>query len=42
MGVKVMMDMPGHRREGDNPCEKKHDMLYWQCKKWIEGEEFEI
>ncbi|RFU24359.1 hypothetical protein B7463_g11978, partial [Scytalidium lignicola] len=42
MGVKVKLDMPGHRREGDSNCGKAHDQLYWQCKKWVEGEEVEI
>jgi hypothetical protein len=42
MNVKVMLDMPGHRRERDSPCGKKHDILYGQCKKWVEGEEIEI
>ncbi|KAJ9649714.1 Vacuolar protease A [Coniosporium tulheliwenetii] len=42
MGVKVVLDMPGHRRENDNVNGKKHDMLYWQCKQWVEGEEVDI
>lgn len=42
MGVKVMLDMPGHRRENDNVNGKKHDLLYWQCKQWVEGEEVDI
>jgi hypothetical protein len=42
MGVKVMLDMPGHRREGDNVNGKKHDLLYWQAKAWVEGEKVEI
>lgn len=42
MGVKVMLDMPGHRREGDSVCGKKHDLLYWQTKAWVEGEAVEI
>ncbi|KAF2499976.1 putative pathogenesis associated protein Pep2 [Lophium mytilinum] len=42
MGVKVMLDMPGHRREGDSVCGKKHDQLYWQCKQWVEGEKVDI
>ncbi|KAK4501179.1 hypothetical protein PRZ48_006985 [Zasmidium cellare] len=44
MGVKVMRDMPGHRREngvegGSKVCGEKHDQLYWQCKTWVEGGE---
>ena len=39
MGVVVMLDMLGHRREPDMPCGKKHDLLYWQYKKWVEGED---
>lgn len=42
MGVKVMLDMPGHRREPETPSGKKHDQLYWQCKQWVEGEDVEI
>jgi hypothetical protein len=42
MGVKVMLDMPGHRREGGSPCGKKHDQLYMQCKDWVEGKEVDI
>ena len=42
MGVTVMLDMPGHRRESDNPCGKKHDLLYWQCKEWVEGRTIDI
>lgn len=42
MGVKVKMDMPGHRRDNDNVNGQKHDLLYWQCKKWVEGEEIDI
>lgn len=42
MDVKVILDMPGHRREPDTPCGEKHDLLYWQCKKWVEGEEVDI
>jgi hypothetical protein len=43
MGVQVSLDMPGHRREqSDLPgsfraCGDKHDRLYWQCKRWVEG-----
>lgn len=47
MGVKVLLDMPGHRREngvagGSKACGEKHDLLYWQCKDWLEGTEVEI
>lgn len=42
MGVKVMLDMPGHRREPDTPSGKKHDQLYWQCKEWVEGGDVDI
>jgi len=41
MGVKVLMDMPGHRREPDTPSGKKHDELYLVIKAWIEGEDLE-
>lgn len=39
MGVKVSTDMPGHRREGDSICGKKHDELYWLSKDWVEGKD---
>lgn len=42
MGVKVMLDMSGHRRENDNVNRKKHNLLYWQCKKWLEGEQVDV
>jgi len=42
MGVKVLLDMPGHRRDvGTLNCEK-HDTLYWQCKAWMEGDDVSI
>ena len=44
MGVRVKRDMPGHRRvagEGD-PCGEEHDRLYWQCKRWVEGEDVDV
>ncbi|OGM49622.1 pea pathogenicity protein 2 [Aspergillus bombycis] len=42
MGVKVLLDMPGHRRDGNNANGQKHDLLYWQCKQWLDGEELDI
>jgi hypothetical protein len=42
MGVKVMRDMPGHRRESGTVNGRKHDELYCLCKKWVEGEEVDI
>jgi hypothetical protein len=47
MGVKVLLDMPGHRRENGAPggsqvCGEKHDKLYMQCKAWLEGEDIDI
>ena len=43
MGVKVMLDMPGHRRDANGVDKwgtgKKHDLLYWQAKRWVEGED---
>jgi len=42
MGVKVLLDMPGHRREGGSACGLKHDLLYWQAKQWVEGEDVEV
>lgn len=42
MGVEVLRDMPGHRRENDNANGQKHDLLYWQCKQWLDGEAVDI
>jgi hypothetical protein len=42
MGAKVLLDMPGHRRENDSMWGKKHDDLYRQCKSWVEGQEVYI
>ena len=47
MGVTVLKDLPGHRREngfagGSEACGKKHDLLYMQCKDWVEGKDIEI
>ncbi len=47
MGVKVLRDMPGHRREngvagGSKACGEKHDALYWLCKRWVEGEDIDM
>ena len=42
MGVHVLTDLPGHRREkavegGSQIAGEKHDLLYWQAKTWVEG-----
>ncbi|KIW14466.1 hypothetical protein PV08_07250 [Exophiala spinifera] len=47
MGVNVLLDMPGHRREngiagGSLTCGENHDLLYWHCKQWLDGKDFEI
>ncbi|KAH8811461.1 hypothetical protein F5884DRAFT_749838 [Xylogone sp. PMI_703] len=42
MGVKVKLDMPGHRREANSVNGRMHDLLYWQCKDWVEGKKMEI
>ena len=47
MGVKVLADMPGHKRDVgtggvSSVCGEKHDQMYWQCKTWIEGKEMSI
>jgi len=44
MGVKVLRNMPGHNREngvrgGSREAGEKHDLLYWQAKAWVEGED---
>ena len=35
MGVTVLRDMPGHRRDVGTACEDKHDLLYQQAKDWL-------
>ncbi|WYZ39486.1 hypothetical protein EsH8_III_001400 [Colletotrichum jinshuiense] len=42
MGVKVLLDMPGHRRHVGTPNLEKHDLLYWQAKDWLEGKNIDI
>ena len=38
-GIKVLHGMPGHRREdAGTPSREAHDKLYFQCKKWLDGE----
>ncbi|KIX96424.1 uncharacterized protein Z520_07690 [Fonsecaea multimorphosa CBS 102226] len=44
MGVNVAKDLPGHRRESDVPggskvSGEKHDLLYWQAKRWLDDAE---
>ena len=41
-GVKVLLDMPGHRRDNDNLNGKAHDALLMKCKTWVEGGSIEI
>ncbi|EMC92747.1 hypothetical protein BAUCODRAFT_261137 [Baudoinia panamericana UAMH 10762] len=36
-GHKVIVDLPGHPREGDTPTGKAHDALLFKCKTWVEG-----
>lgn len=38
MGVKVLLDMPGHRRENESINGQKHNELYMQCKAWVEDQ----
>ncbi|TKA65873.1 hypothetical protein B0A49_12494 [Cryomyces minteri] len=47
MGAKVLSDMPGHNREegvegGSRAAGEKHDLLYWQSKNWVEGEDVDF
>ena len=44
LGAKVLRDLPGHRidvAEG-TPSGKKHDLLYWQAKTWLDGGDIEF
>jgi hypothetical protein len=42
MGVMVLRDMPGHRRDAGNENGVKHDLLYDLSRKWVEGGDIEI
>ncbi|THW89387.1 hypothetical protein D6D15_05304 [Aureobasidium pullulans] len=43
MGVKVIRDLPGHRREAGSTINgEKHDILYKQIKAWMDGQNVEI
>ncbi|KAK9452829.1 hypothetical protein V1511DRAFT_117894 [Dipodascopsis uninucleata] len=39
MGIKVRLDLPGHRSEDDSVCGREHDRLYVQAKQWLESNE---
>jgi len=42
MGVCVLKDLPGHRRDVGTRNFEAHDKLYWQAKAWVEGEDVEF
>lgn len=43
MGVEVIKDLPGHRREGDGTANgRNHDILYRQIKTWMDGGEIDV
>jgi hypothetical protein len=42
MGVKVKMDIPGHRNDGDSVTGREHDKLYFQIKHWLDWEKVDI
>ncbi|KAL6230899.1 hypothetical protein BDW75DRAFT_221476 [Aspergillus navahoensis] len=42
MGVKVLMDMPGHNRHKGTVAGEKHDLLYIQAKAWLEDKDIEF
>lgn len=42
MGVKVKLDLPGHRREGESITGQEHDKLYIQAKQWVEGKDVHV
>lgn len=38
MGLDIIKDLPGHRREGEDTITgKAHNVLYLKCKTWVEG-----
>jgi len=42
MGVRVIRDLPGHRRENDSLNGRAHDKVYMQSKAWVEGESIDF
>ncbi|CBF87308.1 hypothetical protein AN9274.2 [Aspergillus nidulans FGSC A4] len=42
MGVKVLQDMPGHRRHAGTLSGEKHDLLYRLAKDWLDGKEIDV
>ncbi|KAF2668551.1 PEP2-like protein [Microthyrium microscopicum] len=42
MEVKVLKDMPGHRRNTGTRNGEKHDLLYDMSRRWVEGEDIEV
>ncbi|KAL4911346.1 hypothetical protein BDW74DRAFT_164871 [Aspergillus multicolor] len=42
MGVKVLRDMPGHRRHVGTVNGEKHDLLYRLAKDWLAGKDIRI
>ncbi|KAJ5096619.1 pathogenesis associated protein Pep2 [Penicillium angulare] len=42
MGVKVIRDLPGHRREIGTANREKHDILYRQIKAWMDGDMIKV
>lgn len=42
IGVKVIRDLPGHRREIDTANREKRDILYRQIKAWMDGEMIDV
>jgi len=41
-GFDVIKDLPGHRIDADSPTGKKHDLLYMQCKQWLDGDDVQV
>jgi len=37
MDLKVLLDLPGHRRHDDSINGKAHDALYMKCRTWVGG-----
>lgn len=42
MGVKVVRDLPGHRRDVGTINGAKHDTLYLQIKEWMDGKDIDF
>lgn len=41
MGVEFPLDLPGHNSD-KGATKEKHDLLYWQAKEWLDGNDVDF